>query len=159
MTITREAQSPEDTHAFGLSLGRLLRPGDLVLLEGDLGAGKTTLVRGVAEGMGLDPAAVSSPTFVIIHEYPAPPGRTPLVHIDAYRLTPDDATTLGLDALPAHAATIVEWPQRLPPALLDTAAALRIRLEVTGEHSRRLHLTLPTSWSSRRAAILSEPRP
>jgi tRNA threonylcarbamoyladenosine biosynthesis protein TsaE len=149
MTITRDTRSPEETHALGISLGRALRPGDLVLLEGDLGAGKTTLVRAVAEGMGLDPAVVSSPTFVIVHEYPAPPGRTPLVHIDAYRLTPDDATTLGLDAVPAHAATIVEWPDRLPPALFDLASALRIRLEVTGESSRRLHLARPDSWSPR----------
>lgn len=149
MNFTRDSRSPEDTHAFGVALGRVLQPGDLVLLQGDLGAGKTALVRGVAEGMGLDSRAVSSPTFVILHEYPAPPGRTPLVHVDAYRLTPGDATTLGLDAAPVHASMIVEWPERLPPALLDPAAAVRIRLEVTGEETRRLHIAFPAEWASR----------
>ncbi|MCC6660327.1 MAG: tRNA (adenosine(37)-N6)-threonylcarbamoyltransferase complex ATPase subunit type 1 TsaE [Phycisphaerales bacterium] len=147
--LVRESWSPEETHAIGAALGRLLRAGDVVLLEGDLGAGKTALTRGVAAGMGIGPGAVSSPTFVIVHEYAAGRGGVGLVHVDAYRLGVEDAATLGLDAVPGDTAMVVEWPERMPHGVVDEAAAARVRLEVTGEQSRRLRLMLPEAWRQR----------
>ncbi len=112
--------SLDHTVAIGRALGQLAQPGDVFALDGELGAGKTQFVRGLAQGMGLDPAHVSSPTFVLMHEYdsPATPtdghpsvSLTPLVHIDAYRVTgPDDLATLGYDdELRDTSVTAVEW--------------------------------------------------
>ncbi|MBY0230464.1 MAG: tRNA (adenosine(37)-N6)-threonylcarbamoyltransferase complex ATPase subunit type 1 TsaE, partial [Gemmataceae bacterium] len=97
------------THAFGVSLGERLFPGAVLALEGGLGAGKTHLVRGIAEGLGVpDPRVVTSPTFVLLQEYH---GRLPLYHFDAYRL-PSPEAFLGLGAseyLEGDGACVVEW--------------------------------------------------
>jgi tRNA threonylcarbamoyladenosine biosynthesis protein TsaE len=93
-TISLETSSPEETEAAGEDLGRRLRSGDLVLLKGELGAGKTTFVRGVARGCG-SAAPVASPTFQLVRIYP---GRLQLAHVDLYRLEQgDDLRDLGLD--------------------------------------------------------------
>src|SRR5690349_20654727 len=99
LEATRRSTSPEYTQALGRSLARVLAPGDVILLEGDLGAGKTTFVRALASGLGIDPGTVSSPTFVMVNQYrPAAPGSPELVHVDAYRLrSPDDLDSLGWD--------------------------------------------------------------
>jgi tRNA threonylcarbamoyladenosine biosynthesis protein TsaE len=124
LTLAGEAE----TVALGERLGRALRPGDLVLLIGDLGAGKTTLVRGLARGAGFR-GRVSSPTFALAHRYRA--SRLTLHHLDLYRLPPGGDAELGLDELLAdpRAAVVVEWPQALPrwPAR---------RLEVRLAHAR-----------------------
>jgi tRNA threonylcarbamoyladenosine biosynthesis protein TsaE len=117
----------EAMHALGACLGRILRAGDLVLLDGALGAGKTTLTRGVAEGLGVaDP--VTSPTFVIAREH-APTAAAPgLVHVDAYRLSSSDEID-DLDLAPAMAGgvTVVEWARGMAEHLSDDRLELTLR--------------------------------
>jgi tRNA threonylcarbamoyl adenosine modification protein YjeE len=112
-TISLETSSPEETEAAGEELGRRLRRGDLVLLSGELGAGKTTFVRGIARGCGSE-APVASPTFQLVRVYP---GRLQLGHVDLYRLEKgDDLRDLGLDELLDAGAVVVEWGDRLAGA-------------------------------------------
>ena len=116
MTTTVTASEAE-TAALGRELGRRAAPGTTVLLEGELGAGKTAFVRGLADGLGLDPSDVSSPTFTLIQEYRG--GRVTLQHVDLYRLSPAEVDELGLDdLLDDHTVMAIEWPDRLrrPPA-------------------------------------------
>jgi tRNA threonylcarbamoyladenosine biosynthesis protein TsaE len=102
--------SEEETSAAGEDLGRRLSPGDVVLLYGDLGAGKTAFVRGLARGLGASPDAVSSPTFTLVQEYR---GRVTLYHVDLYRLQPIEVGDLGLDELiDSDAIVAVEWAER-----------------------------------------------
>jgi tRNA threonylcarbamoyladenosine biosynthesis protein TsaE len=102
--------SPADTEAAGEQLGRGLREGDLLLLEGDLGAGKTTFVRGVARGVGSS-AHVASPTFQLVRVYA---GRIQLAHVDLYRIeAASELADLGLDELLDQGAVVVEWGERL----------------------------------------------
>jgi tRNA threonylcarbamoyladenosine biosynthesis protein TsaE len=117
--------SPDATERLGQRVAAHLRAGDVLCLHGDLAAGKTTFVRGLARGLG-SPSPVSSPTFTLIHEYPG--GRLPLVHMDAYRLSgPDDAESTGiLDYLAdGRSVVAIEWAQRIAAALPDE------RLEIT----------------------------
>ena len=122
-----------DTLAFGERLGRRLEPGDLVLLSGQLGAGKTVLVRGIATGMGIDPEVVRSPTFVLHHVYRA--GPRVLHHIDLYRLGPDaDIRLLDIDdMLESGGVVVVEWGEH---AGRDLNAQTRIRIEIDDDGSR-----------------------
>ncbi|MBK9924797.1 MAG: tRNA (adenosine(37)-N6)-threonylcarbamoyltransferase complex ATPase subunit type 1 TsaE [Anaerolineales bacterium] len=106
------SRSPEQTRRIGSRLGAMLRPGDVICLQGDLGAGKTTFVQGVAQGWGsLD--SVSSPTFIIVNEYRHSKTGS-LFHMDAYRLdsTPE-AEELDLDSMLADGALLIEWPERM----------------------------------------------
>ncbi len=129
-TISRETSSPEETEAAGEELGRRLRPGDLVLLKGELGAGKTIFVRGMARGAA-SATPVASPTFQLVRIYP---GRLQLAHVDLYRLEKgDDVRDLGLDELLDAGAVVVEWGERLAGA----AGAL-IAIEHLGGDRRRL---------------------
>ena len=108
------SHSPEQTRRVGIRLGSLLQVGDIVCLEGDLGSGKTTLVQGIAQGWG-SPSKVTSPTYVIVNEYPRPDGNT-LFHCDAYRLQPEnllDSAILDLDRAFKVGALGVEWWERL----------------------------------------------
>lgn len=151
LDFQRSSASPAETHLVGAALGRLVAPADVILLEGSLGAGKTALVRGLASGMGLDPAQVCSPTFVIVHEYRAADGPS-LLHLDAYRLGEEEFPTLGLDRLlggDLPPVVVVEWPERLPPGALGDAPAATIRLEPTAQESRDLFFSLPDSWATR----------
>ncbi|WP_251453489.1 tRNA (adenosine(37)-N6)-threonylcarbamoyltransferase complex ATPase subunit type 1 TsaE [Microbacterium sp. Marseille-Q6648] len=114
----REIASPDDMEALGEEMGRMLRPGDLVVLTGPLGAGKTTLTRGIAAGLGVR-GPVQSPTFVIARTHPSLVGGAPLVHVDAYRLGSAvelDDLDIDLDA----SVTIVEWGRGMVDALRDT---------------------------------------
>jgi len=128
--------SPEETRALGRKLGALLRAGDFVALTGDLGAGKTVLVRG-AEGAGTSGAA-SSPTFALVNLYRGT--GVPLQHLDLYRLSgPAELFALGFDDLLAEpAATLCEWAERAGAAL--PADRLEIHLEWTGPQERRASL-------------------
>lgn len=101
--------SAADTIAFGCSLGRLLKPGDIICLKGDLGAGKTCLARGIARGLGVDETSVSSPTFVLAQEYY---GRVHVYHLDLYRLSSsDEVEEAGLDEyIWGDGVAIIEWP-------------------------------------------------
>lgn len=135
-TETRRTACARETEELGALLGARLAAGDAVLLEGDLGAGKTTFVRGLARGLGVDARAVSSPTYVIVQEYAPEDARSgpTLVHVDAYRLDHADDESLGLlgwDRIAADARVLaVEWPGKLP----DTAIAGR-RWRVTLQHA------------------------
>ena len=105
--------SEAETSALGRALGSRLTDGSILLLQGDLGAGKTAFVRGVAEGLGIDPAEVNSPTFTLVQEYRG--GRLPLHHVDLYRLAPREVDDLGLDEMTLESGvTAIEWPERLP---------------------------------------------
>ena len=100
------------TRAAAAALAATLGAGDVVLLHGDLGAGKTVFVKGLAEGLGLDPDAVTSPTFALVHEYTG--GRLPLVHLDLYRLDRIELDDVGFDPVQADAGVlVVEWAERL----------------------------------------------
>ena len=111
-----------------------LQPGDVLLLSGDLGAGKTTFVRGLAEGLGIDPGEVSSPTFTLVHEYRG--GRLPLFHADLYRLTRAATEDIGLEEIGATEGVLaIEWPERLAHHL---PGASTIHLETVGENIRRI---------------------
>jgi tRNA threonylcarbamoyladenosine biosynthesis protein TsaE len=113
-TIECPSHSPEQTRRLGVRLGELLRPGDLVCLEGALGTGKTRLAQGIGRGCGVTEALVS-PTFTLIHEYQRPQNGRALYHVDLYRIAnAQEALGLGLeDYLDDRAAiTVIEWPER-----------------------------------------------
>jgi tRNA threonylcarbamoyladenosine biosynthesis protein TsaE len=116
--------APEDMHALGRSLAEVLRPGDLVVLVGPLGAGKTALTQGIGAGLGVG-EPVTSPTFVIARVHRG--GRVPLVHVDAYRLgSVADVDDLDLDASAGESVTVVEWGQGLVEQLADEHLEVRL---------------------------------
>lgn len=132
MTEPLRSSSEEETRAIAARLARQLPPGSVLLLSGDLGAGKTAFVRGLAEGLGVSPDDVTSPTFTLVHEYRG--GRLPLVHVDLYRLDQADLAEIGLDDdLAAAGVVAVEWPERLTRV---PAGAVRIAIEDTGGDTR-----------------------
>ena len=145
--------SPDETEALGATLGRTAEPGALLGLVGDLGSGKTCLVRGLAVGLGVDPTSVHSPSFVIATEYRG--GRLRLAHVDLYRLERPRDDELSLrDVLYGDGVAAVEWFDRLLPAagdevlvvtLTDDGGARRtIRLDAQGaRHARWLARALP----------------
>ena len=112
------SRNAEQTRRAGIRLGGLLQPGDVICLQGELGSGKTTLVQGISAGWGsLDQA--SSPTFVLVNVYRRPSGQH-LYHLDAYRLSgPEEAADLDLDAMIEDGPVVVEWADRIRPALPD----------------------------------------
>ena len=131
-----ESRGPGETRRLGARLGRLLRPGDTVLLSGDLGAGKTVFVQGIARGMGFE-GSVSSKSFVLMGEYQG--RQCKLYHADLYRLeTPEQAEELALDEYCADGVLVVEWPERAPHVFAPEH--LGVRFEVTSERSRRVTL-------------------
>ena len=135
--------TPEDTEAFAEVFAARLEPGDVVALEGDLGAGKTCFVRGLARGLGIDPADVSSPTFVSMQQYGG--GRVPLVHVDAWRMHgAQDLETIGWDELLSarEAIVAVEWPSKVLAAL----------------PARRIDVTLAPSPSGGRVVMVDDRR-
>ncbi len=139
-----ESVSPAETEALAERLGALLEAEDVVLLDGELGAGKTCFVRGLARGVGADPAGVSSPTYVIAQEY-AGNGVT-LVHVDAYRLNGDD----DLDAIGVEGSGVVlavEWASNLGDAA--PAGGLRVRIEHAGDERRRITMSGGERWARR----------
>ncbi len=125
--------SEEDTYALGRRLAETLQPGTFVLLYGDLGAGKTAFVRGMASGLGADPDDVSSPTFVLVQHYK---GRVPLTHVDLYRLDSGAAVDdLGLEEMASGAVVAIEWAERLPRPLDDSVT---VNIEDLGADVRRI---------------------
>ena len=131
--------SPQATEELGRQLARRLAPGDCVALVGELGAGKTVLVRGIAAGLGLaDRRLVSSPTFVLVQEYPA---RMPVYHIDLYRLAKPTAelASLGIDEMLASGGVVlIEWADKAQEAL--PRPRWQIEIGLSGRRSRRLTL-------------------
>ena len=135
---TRISRSPEETVALGGAFGARVRPGMIVGLKGDLGAGKTQFVRGVAAGVGASDR-VHSPTFALINEYRT--GRLPVFHIDLYRLeTAEALLSAGLDDFfqQKKGVTLIEWFERLESAGMADLATDVIRFEVTGDNERAI---------------------
>ncbi len=129
------SRSPSQTRRIGMRLGAVLEPGDLVCLQGELGAGKTTLVQGMAQGWGsLDP--VSSPTFVLVNEYSRSDGNR-LFHMDAYRLQSGaEAAELDVDWMLAEGALVIEWAERVQEVLPEQA--LTIMFEPIADEQRQM---------------------
>lgn len=127
-----------ETEALAAGLARGFVGGEVVLLEGELGAGKTAFVRGLASGLGIDPGEVASPTFVLLTSHPGP--RLTLHHADLYRLAGGgDVTDLGLEELPGPRGVLaVEWAERLPEDAWEKA--VRVRLEHAGDDRRRVRV-------------------
>ncbi len=122
--------------AAGRELAKALATGAVVLLSGDLGAGKTAFVRGLAEGLGIDPAEVTSPTFTLIQEYRG--GRLPLFHVDLYRLKVIEVDGLGLDEITlGGGVTAIEWPDRLPRPF---AEAISVHIAHIDESTRTISI-------------------
>jgi len=126
----------EQTRRLGAHLGKLLRPGDLVLLEGEFGTGKTTFTQGVARGLGIDGRYVNSPTFTLINEYKGSTYR--LAHVDIYRLDDfEQVATLGLDDyLDGTHITVIEWPEGAAPWLPSNR--LRVKFQHLNETKRTI---------------------
>jgi tRNA threonylcarbamoyladenosine biosynthesis protein TsaE len=130
---TFTTHSEQETFALGAHLAETLQDGVFVLLHGDLGAGKTAFVRGMAAGLGANPDDVSSPTFVLIQHYK---GRTPLVHVDLYRLDSGAAVDdLGLEELASGAVVAIEWAERLSRQL---DGSVTVKIEDLGDNTRRI---------------------
>jgi tRNA threonylcarbamoyladenosine biosynthesis protein TsaE len=147
--------SAEATAALGRSLGAALRPGDFVALIGDLGAGKTCFSRGVAEGAGVSPEDISSPTFAILQRYA---GRIPLFHADLYRLAdPDELYATGyFDLLEAaEGAFLVEWAEQVPGAIPSGALVIRLAADPDVDSRRMIQLEPRGERAAALAAVVS----
>jgi tRNA threonylcarbamoyladenosine biosynthesis protein TsaE len=129
-----DTASVEETRALGRRLGQVVEAGDVIALEGELGTGKTELVKGIAEALGVT-SGVHSPTFVLHHRYQ---GRLPIEHYDLYRLEGMAWVDTGLDEPAPDAVTLIEWPDRAN--VLDDWATIRIRLTSKADTRRRLTL-------------------
>lgn len=137
------SRSEQETIEAGRRLGASLQAGDVVLLYGDLGAGKTAFVRGLAAGLGIDPDEVTSPTFTIVQEYRGP--RLTLQHVDLYRLSPAEVADVGLEDLTADDTVVaVEWADRLPA--IPPPPRVEIRIDHAGD-GRRLQVSRVTGRS------------
>jgi tRNA threonylcarbamoyladenosine biosynthesis protein TsaE len=145
--------TPEETMDFGRALGRALRAGDLVLLAGPLGAGKTTLTRGISDGLGVG-GRVSSPTFVLARVHPAGPAGVPLVHVDAYRLGGDlsQLDDLDLDTDLERSAIVVEWGEGSAERLSEDY--LVVRLDRREDDAREVTLEPHGTWADRVPELL-----
>ena len=136
----------EATEAFGRALAGRLHAGDVVALFGGLGAGKTTLARGVLEGLG-HAGDVASPTFPIVQTYDPPDTRLPIWHVDLYRIEqPEELDELGLDEALVDGVLIIEWPERLTSLWPDT---LLLSLESIETGGRALTAEVPAAWGDR----------
>jgi tRNA threonylcarbamoyladenosine biosynthesis protein TsaE len=134
-TLDFFSRSPEQTRRIGVRLGGALQAGDVICLQGDLGAGKTTFVQGIAQGWG-SVDAVSSPTFILVNVYRRADG-SQLFHMDAYRLdSAPEAEELDLDSMLADGALLIEWPERIPG--LIPAERLWVDLEHVDEEEREM---------------------
>ena len=137
----REAltRSEAETEALAAELAAAFRGGEVVLLSGELGSGKTVFVRGLARGVGADPEEVASPTFVLLTRYP---GRLTLHHADLYRLAGGgDDQELGLEELPGPRGVLaIEWAERLSVYPWDPSRAVRVTLEHAGDDARRVRI-------------------
>ena len=119
--MTHQSNSEEETRQIAAGFANGLNAGAVLLLKGDLGAGKTAFVRGLAEGLGINSDDVTSPTFTLVHEYRG--GRLPLMHVDLYRLDRADLDEIGLDQEVAATGIIaIEWPERLSRAIAGATA-------------------------------------
>jgi tRNA threonylcarbamoyladenosine biosynthesis protein TsaE len=137
------SDSPDQTQTLAAALARTLRGGECIALEGDLGAGKTQFVRGLLRGLGGNPRAVSSPTFVLLNVYDAP--RLRLFHLDAYRVAgPEDFEAIGfVELLEEGGIVVIEWASRVIDLLPRNR--IEVRLEPVGENHRRIEVVRRTA--------------
>ena len=136
---TFNSGSEVETRTIAERLAKSLQPGAVVLLSGDLGAGKTAFVRGLAQGLGIDPDDVTSPTFTLVHEYTR--GRLPLIHVDLYRLDEAELDEIGMDSeLAARGIVAVEWAERLRRAV---AGATAVAIVDRGDDARTIEIREP----------------
>jgi tRNA threonylcarbamoyladenosine biosynthesis protein TsaE len=134
MHITRSAV---ETQELGRALAAHLKPGDVVCLYGELGAGKTTYIQGLAAGLGVR-ELVSSPSFTLVHEHQ---GRLPFYHIDLYRVAAGELAGIGIeDILGTEAVVAVEWAERMPPALRGGGLDIEIAFDQADDSARRIRL-------------------
>lgn len=139
--------SLEDSHALGARLAAVARAGDVIALSGELGAGKTSIARGLLAALGLEGEA-PSPSFAIVQPYEPPEVRIPVLHVDLYRIEhPDEADELGLDDARDDSLLIVEWPERLGAETWHDA--LWLSLEVAPDGARSLTARVPAAWRDR----------
>lgn len=142
----------EDSLALGAKLAEVVRPGDVIALSGPLGAGKTSIARGLLAALGLEEEA-PSPSFAIVQPYAPPEVRFPVLHVDLYRIEdPDEAEELGLDDARDDSLLIVEWPERFADAYWRDA--LWLSLEPVPDGARVLTARVPTAWRDRWLQIL-----
>ena len=132
MTLSVETKSPAETKRLGVRLARLLQAGDVLLLQGELGAGKTCLAQGIGRGLRVA-EAVKSSSFVLVNEYH---GRLHVHHADLFRLDPGEVADLGLEENAADGLLLVEWPDRAPQEL--PPEHLLVRFELLGDRHRRI---------------------
>lgn len=136
MTAKYESQSEKDTRAIASQLASTLTAGTTLLLMGDLGAGKTAFVKGLAEGLGVAASDVTSPTFTLVHEYRG--GRLPMMHVDLYRLDRADLDELGMDMdLADQGVVAIEWAERL----ISLPPAIHVRITDQGGARRTIEIT------------------
>jgi tRNA threonylcarbamoyladenosine biosynthesis protein TsaE len=135
---SRVTRSEDETAGVARELAATLNRGDVILLSGNLGAGKTAFVRGLAAGLGVDPDDVSSPTFTLVHEYRG--GRLTLYHADLYRLEKVATEELGLEEMGVSDGVLaIEWPDRLAHAL---AGAREVQIDIVDENTRRISYSI-----------------
>ena len=140
------AYTLDEADRIGAVIGAALAPGDVVLLSGDLGAGKTTLARAMLKARGLAGEA-PSPTFAIVQPYAPPEVDLPIAHVDLYRIEhPDELLELGLDDVRADGVLVIEWPEKAGDGAFPDA--LRLTIEADGP-TRRLTARVPSSWEDR----------
>ena len=157
--VQLQSHSASDTAAIGSAVARLAQQGDIIALQGELGAGKTQFVRGLATGMGIDPRSVSSPTFVFVQEYePDDPEALVLVHIDAYRLQgPGDLAGIGWgdagEDLRHQAVVAIEWADLITPALGDDWLDVRI---AHAQKGRDITIEPHGKWMQRMDTLVRE---
>ncbi len=132
---------------FGAALASVVRPGDVITLSGPLGAGKTSIARGLLAALGL-PGEAPSPSFAIVQPYAPPETALPVLHVDLYRIDdPAELDELGLDEAASESVLLVEWPERAPPGFWPHALALT--LEFTPGGARCLTAGVPLPWKAR----------
>ncbi len=142
MEIETITASEKETQKAGKELGKFLKPGDLVLLYGDLGAGKTTFVKGIAEGIEVDPEVyITSPTFSLVNIYE---GRYTLYHIDLYRISFEEAIELGIWEFLSEGIVVVEWADKLEE--LPKEDFLEVRFEFLEDSKRKIIITGYGEW-------------
>ncbi len=135
------SNSEQETRSIAAALARDLAMGAVLLLTGDLGAGKTAFVKGLAEGLGVDPDEVTSPTFTLVHEYRG--GRLPLIHVDLYRLDRADLDEIGFDQdLAATGVVAIEWSERLSRSI---PGAMTVSIADRGGDERSIAITQPAA--------------
>lgn len=159
--------SRRETESLGRTFGRLLQGGQVLALIGDLGAGKTTFVRGLTAGLGAPEIPVSSPTFTLVHYYRA---RVPVIHIDLYRLrSPEEAEAIGFsDCFSDQAVTVIEWADRVPTLLPHDHFVVRlahlspktrtVQFDAQGSRSHMLLADIQRAWPPTRRSRSSQPK-